>query len=92
MSSLDQVARRIEVRFREMRGPFPGSEIKGLVANRGIQVDLHIDLDLYLSGVAGYSSGARRLHFGRWRMRKSFSPLHSSITIPSMENVGWLLP
>lgn len=61
MSSLDQVAQRIEERFREMGGPFPGLEIKRLVANRDIQLDMHIDLDLYLSGVAGYSSGARRL-------------------------------
>jgi hypothetical protein len=62
MKSRDDIVRCVKERYLEMcRTPFPGADVKRLCQNRDEQLDLHTDLDLYLSGVAGYSSDPDRL-------------------------------
>ena len=58
------LAERIKQRYLERRrGTFPSADIKSLCADSSTdQLDLHADLAYYLVGIAGYVSGADRLH------------------------------
>jgi hypothetical protein len=51
----------IRQRFERMGGPFPRDEFRWLCPDQDEREDFATDLDLYLAGIAGYSSAPHRL-------------------------------